>query len=156
MTVGTFVVSKTLRHLTKSVRLRKAIESGKKIKEAVEFYKKSISEKIIDISKKSLDKYVKPSKALNARIKSVLSSQTVEKVVKSYRIAINAFKNPFSVLTQAVSYSTRKGKAKLMEQIAKIQEKQLTKGLQKAISQGKLTPKKANRYLKFMRTKRKR
>ncbi|WP_036464400.1 hypothetical protein [Mycoplasmopsis sturni] len=128
----------------------------KQAKKVWNWLKKPMSDKILDGVKLFVDKKITPNMKLHSLIRKTITSKNIDQSVKSLKLAYSILKNPFAIVTQAISFTGRKAKPELMKKLVDIQHKQLTKGLSKAIAKNRLTPKKAQRYIRFLRTKQKR
>ncbi|VEU75964.1 hypothetical protein [Mycoplasmopsis columboralis] len=151
-----FGIAQGVRQLKKIKYTKKLVENTEKLKKGLEFYKKGITDKIAEISKYSLEQLAKTKKVKNTVLIALLNPQNVERVKKAFELSALLVKNPLALFTRAITFVAQKSKSHIMAQVAKLQQRALTKGLAKAIARGKLTPKQANRYIRFFRTKQKR
>lgn len=99
-------------------------------KELIEFFKKPLLDKIVDVAKKSSEFFAKTSKTSNAIITKLFNSATISKIDKVVKKAAQIYKNPLSVIATGQEFAVQKIKNKVQEVAQKTRTKFFVKMLQ--------------------------
>ncbi|MFV8480112.1 hypothetical protein ACNQ2O_00625 [Mycoplasma sp. AA7A] len=147
-----FGFGKSLTYISKLGKAGKNIAKGiRYTKQTLRFLKKSISQKILYASKSILSKAVKNSKFLTAGVKKVLTPQNINKAIRAGRVTYAAIRNPFTLITKAITASRKLTKKFLQKNVYEKMANYYAIQLNKSLAKKQLNKNLANKYIRSQR-----
>lgn len=128
--IGSSVGRLGVNTLAKIKKYKWVSKTYKTSKELIEFFKKPLLDKIVDVAKKSSEFFAKTSKTSNAIITKLFNSATISKIDKVVKKAAQIYKNPLSVIATGQEFAVQKIKNKVQEVAQKTRTKFFVKMLQ--------------------------
>ncbi|MFV8476166.1 hypothetical protein [Mycoplasma sp. VS403A] len=147
-----FGFGKSLAYINKLGKIGKNISKAVQYtKQTARFLQKSISQKILYASKSILNKAVKNSKFLTAGVKKVLTPQNINKALRAGRVTYAAIRNPFTLITKAITSSKALTKKFLQKNVYQKMANYYATQLNKSLAKKQLNKNLANKYIRTQR-----
>ncbi|WP_416754787.1 hypothetical protein ACM0JF_01045 [Mycoplasma sp. 654] len=147
-----FGFGKSLSYIKKLGKVGKNISKAVQYtKQTVRFLQKSISQKILYASKSILNKAVKNSKFLTAGVKKALTPQNINKAVRAGRVTYAAIRNPFTLITKAITSSKTLSKKFIQKHVYQKMANYYATQLNKSLAKKQLNKNLANKYIRSQR-----